>query len=107
MSPKELETLKAEFPADWVNRIERLSAYMASSGKDYKNHLATIEKWAIEDRQKGKPAPSPAGSFDTDAFFNAALEKSYKEPPKTAADDDSIRERGEELKQKLIGGDTA
>lgn len=69
--------------------------------------------WLIQEANMAKvldgnytDSPQKAGSFDTDAFFAAALEKSYKEPPKTAADDDSIRERGEELK-KLIGGDTA
>ncbi len=102
---KEFETFKSHHQ-DWNNRIERLSYYMISSGKSYQNHFVTLEQWAKEDQAKAK-AKQKAGSFDTDAFFNAALEKSYKEPPKTAADDDSIRERGEELKQKLIGGDTA
>ena len=102
----EFERFKTNHPVDWDKRIERLSYYLINSGRNYLDHFMTLERWAEEDQEKAK-AKQKAGSFDTDAFFNAALEKSYKEPPKTAADDDSIRERGEELKQKLIGGDTA
>ena len=46
-----MEKLKAEFP-DWQARIERLSSYMASTGKSYKNHLATIRNWARKDAEK-------------------------------------------------------
>ena len=48
----DLEKLKAEFPADWEQRIERLSEYIASTGKSYKNHLATIRAWARKDNQQ-------------------------------------------------------
>ena len=50
LSDDDLEKLKAEFPADWDQRIQRLSEYMASSGKSYKNHLATIRNWARRDK---------------------------------------------------------
>ena len=50
LSDEDLEKLKKEF-FDWSDRIERLSAYMASTGKSYKNHLATIRSWA---RQKSR-----------------------------------------------------
>lgn len=53
LTDDELEKLKAEFP-DWQERIERLSSYMASTGKAYKNHLATIRNWARKDAQQGK-----------------------------------------------------
>lgn len=33
-------------------RIDRLSEYMASCGKTYKNHLATIRSWARKDAQR-------------------------------------------------------
>ena len=46
LTDKDLEKLKSEFSSDWERRIERLSAYMASTGKSYKNHLATIRNWA-------------------------------------------------------------
>lgn len=45
----ELEKLKSEFPRDYQDRIERVSAYCASTGKKYKNYLATIRNWARKD----------------------------------------------------------
>ncbi len=62
LSDDEMEKLKAEFPTDWENRIQRLSEYMASSGKSYKNHLATIRNWARRD----KPAKPTGGQDMTD-----------------------------------------
>ena len=56
LSTEDVEKLKAEFPADWKERIERLSAYMASTGKAYKNHLATIRNWARRDQEKKQPS---------------------------------------------------
>ncbi len=35
--------------------IERLSEYMESSGKGYKNHAATIRRWANADKKKEEP----------------------------------------------------
>ena len=68
LSDDDLEKLKSEFPADWDQRIQRLSEYMASSGKSYKNHLATIRNWARRD----KPAATAAGGedmTDLDKYF--------------------------------------
>lgn len=56
LSDQELRRIKHEFP-DWKQRIERLSEYMASTGKGYKSHLATIRAWAKRDP---KPVPSPS-----------------------------------------------
>ena len=53
LSDTDLSKLKAEFPADWQERIDRLSTYMDSSGKSYKNHLATIRNWARRDAERG------------------------------------------------------
>ena len=49
LSDDDLAKLKAEFPSDYKQRIERLSEYMASRGKTYRNHLATIRSWARRD----------------------------------------------------------
>ena len=68
LSDDDLDKLKAEFPSDWDQRIQRLSEYMASSGKSYKNHLATIRNWARRD----KPAAKSAGGedmTDLDKYF--------------------------------------
>jgi len=64
LTDADLEKLKAEFPEDWEERIERLSEYVASSGKKYKSHLATIRAWARKDRPiapKKPAAPSKDG----------------------------------------------
>ncbi len=53
LSDSDMDKLKAEFPEDFENRIERLSEYIASTGKKYKNHLATIRNWARRDDQGG------------------------------------------------------
>lgn len=50
LSDGELEKLREEFPSDWRERIERLSEYMASTGKGYRSHLATIRSWARRER---------------------------------------------------------
>ena len=49
LTDEELEKLITEF-SDWEERIERLSSYMASTGKSYKSHLATIRNWARKDQ---------------------------------------------------------
>lgn len=54
LSDDDMEKLKAEFPADWEKRMERLSEYMASTGKTYRNHLATIRSWARKDASEPK-----------------------------------------------------
>ncbi len=63
LSDDDLNKLQAEFPADWGSRIERLSSYMASSGKSYKNHLATIRNWARRDKP-ARATVKPAGDMD-------------------------------------------
>lgn len=55
----ELAALQAEYPQDYADRIERLSAYMATTGKDYPNHLATIRRWAAQDATKASPSANP------------------------------------------------
>lgn len=52
LSDEDYTKLQAEFPRDWSDRIERLSEYIASTGKSYKNHLATIRSWARKDKPK-------------------------------------------------------
>lgn len=48
LTDEELDKLKAEY-SDWEDRIERLSSYIASTGKAYKSHYATIRNWARKD----------------------------------------------------------
>lgn len=55
LTDEQLQKLKNEF-ADWQQRIERLSEYMASTGKSYKDHLATIRAWARKEPPKSERA---------------------------------------------------
>lgn len=52
LTDAEYERLRAEFPHDFSERIERLSEYIASTGRSYQNHLATIRSWARKDAEK-------------------------------------------------------
>ena len=55
----ELAELQSTYPDQYEDYINRLSAYMASSGKHYANHYATIRKWLDEDRK-----PKSGKSYD-------------------------------------------
>ena len=51
----ELSELQAELPEKWAYYSDRLSGYLASTGKKYKNHAATIRRWAADDTAKVAP----------------------------------------------------
>ena len=57
LTDTELSGLKTELPDKWEYYIDRLSCHIASTGKQYHSHAATIYKWAQEDAAKGKAAP--------------------------------------------------
>ena len=80
LSAEDMEKLTKEFPADWRDRIERLSEYMASTGKTYKSHLATIRAWSRKEKHDDagkntgteKPQERPGNESDKyAAFFKA------------------------------------
>lgn len=66
LSDEDISKLKSEFPCDWQNRIERLSEYVAATGKKYKSHLATIRSWARRDLEKNKDARYAQQNVDDD-----------------------------------------
>lgn len=76
LTDEDLEKLKTEF-LDWSDRIERLSAYMASTGKSYKNHLATIRNWARRDSRTPTADVKPKGqaSYDISEFERQNMSK--------------------------------
>lgn len=79
LSDEEYEKLKVEFPEDYQDRIERLSEYMASTGKTYKNHLATIRCWAKKEQPKTTSTQSvkqPQSEYDR---FMSNLQEIYNE----------------------------
>ena len=53
LTDEELDKLQAEYP-DCQERIDRLSGYIASTGKVYKSHYATIRQWAKRDIKQTK-----------------------------------------------------
>jgi len=52
LTDEELADLQASFPTVWGQYIEKLSEYMASTGKRYQSHAATIRRWTGEDAKK-------------------------------------------------------
>lgn len=57
LTEKELQKLKEKF-SDYEERIEDLSLYIASKGKKYKSHYATILTWS---RKEKSNKPKTAG----------------------------------------------
>lgn len=53
LSDEELRKLEEEIP-DYQSYIENLSGYIASTGKRYKSHYATIRQWYSRDLKSGK-----------------------------------------------------
>ena len=60
LSDDDMDKLKSEFP-DWEERIENLSYYIASSGRKYADHLATIRCWARNDTQNNSNQQNNCG----------------------------------------------
>lgn len=82
LSNEDLEKLTKEFPDDWKRRVDDLSNYMKSTGKSYKDHLATIRNWARRDAKQDtrKDAKAKKGSMHDieqrdDAYDFAEIER--------------------------------
>lgn len=76
LTDDELDKLKAEYP-DYEERIERLSSYVASTGKRYKSHYATIRNWARKDVQVKPIKPvyqKPTKAEELDEFYKMAAD---------------------------------
>lgn len=71
LDDNQLAKLKAEFPNDWEERIQRLDDYVASTGKTYKDHLATIRNWAKRDGEKqAAEAKNKKPSWNDDDYYD-------------------------------------
>lgn len=64
LTDTEFDKLKDEYPTDYKDRIERLSCYIESTGKTYKNHLATIRNWDRMDKDRKKATEKPKRNYD-------------------------------------------
>lgn len=58
LTANELLRLQKRFPDSWQRRVEALSAYMASKGKRYKSHYATLIRWSTSESQAKRDEPS-------------------------------------------------
>lgn len=101
LTDEELQKLKTEY-SDYEKRIENLSAYVASTGKKYKSHYATIRNWARKDKEQ-KPGrkemvPSWMQGEKQNYDFDE-LEKIFDTV--TVASDPALARRAEELQQRL------
>ena len=63
LTDEDYQKLVTEFPHDYSDRIERLSEYIASTGKKYKNHLATIRAWARKETHRPATATKSSNPF--------------------------------------------
>ena len=64
LSETELENIRQTIP-DWKDYIERLSGYMASTGKQYQNHAATIIRWARQDHPVSRQRNYESEEYET------------------------------------------
>ena len=71
LTDDDYEKIQKEFPHDYSERIDRLSEYLESTGKKYKNHLATIRAWARKDKPQ-----SPARRSNSNPFLDMLKEES-------------------------------
>lgn len=65
LTEEEYVKLQTAYP-DYQDRIERLSAYIASTGKRYKSHYATILNWARKDGGNRTAKPKETSFMDID-----------------------------------------
>lgn len=93
LTDEELSKLQAEYP-DWQQRIERLSEYIASSGKRYKSHYATIRAWARKDGKSSKAKPEEKRININD----------YMNPPMSACQPWEIAPEGTQMEEAVDKG---
>ena len=70
LSDADMASLSLEFGEGLSARIERLSEYMETSGKAYRNHAATIRSWAKRDAERNA---QPARKSVTTATKKASV----------------------------------
>lgn len=68
LADKDVAKLKAQFPDDWEERIERIDEYVQSTGRRYSDYLATIRAWDRRNKKRGstrtRPAPETGSELD-------------------------------------------
>lgn len=103
LTDEELEKLKTEY-SDYQERIERLSSYVASTGKSYKSHYATIRNWARKDAEKPQVVKKNTfNNFNQRSYEADALERMLlnNQRAQRVADDPKLQAEADELKKML------
>jgi len=107
LTDDELQKLKTEY-SDYEERIERLSSYVASTGKKYKSHYATIRNWARKDKETGKKEIVPSWMnkkrYQQQDYDFEALENDVLANAPTVKTDPALAERAEALKRRFENG---
>ncbi len=79
LTEKEYKNLKEKYPRTYKKQIDDLSYYIESRGDKYKSHYATILAWERKgEREVDGNGGNSFSSFDTEDFFQAALERSSR-----------------------------
>lgn len=68
LSDVEIENLKREYPSNYSEVIDKLSAYMAAKKENYENHYAAVVLWLL--REKKSNTQNPKNSYDLDSYEN-------------------------------------
>lgn len=78
LTDEELEKLRADH-TDADEAIEFLSRYIERKGYKSKSHYLCILEWVFKALEERRGKIVNGGSFETDDFFQASLERSYGE----------------------------
>ena len=76
LTETEVANLKQRYPKDYVNKIEKLSAYLESTGKEYNSHYAVLLQWLAEDLAKAQQS-GRGKSYGNKAVNTLQQERSY------------------------------
>lgn len=66
LTESELDRLRQDYPMIYQDKIERLSVYIASTGKQYQNHYAVLTDWLKADEDKDLANAKIQCSYDID-----------------------------------------
>lgn len=72
LTQSELDELMSKYPNDCQKKIERLSRYLASTGKHFENHYATLVDW-IEQDGVTQPKKEKNSSIDYDKLNKLSI----------------------------------
>jgi len=104
LTDEELRKLKTEY-SDYEERIERLSSYVASTGKKYKSHYATIRNWARKDKEQKPVRKEIVPKWMQGEKQNYDFDELEKEfDTVTIKDDPALAERAEALRREFQNG---